>query len=73
MSCSDHFAMDASHGSMQRRLCLERGTTTYPILKNSTILKIMEKLEVPLMELELMELGRCKERVREVFVQLVSF
>ena len=65
--------MFESYGSMQRRLRLGRGTTTYPILKNSTILKIMEKLEVPLTELELTETGRCNERVREVFVQLVSF
>ena len=45
----------------------------FPILKNSTILKIMEEVKVPLTELELTEPGRCKERVREVFVQLVSF
>ena len=45
----------------------------FPILKNSTILKIMEEVKVPLTESELTEPGRCKERVREVFVQLVSF
>ncbi|KAL3766044.1 hypothetical protein ACHAWU_002759 [Discostella pseudostelligera] len=48
------------------------GRTMFPILKNSTILKIMEEVKVPLTEMELTEPSRCKERVREVFVQLVS-
>ena len=44
----------------------------FPILKNPTILQIMEEVDVPLTEYELTEPGRCKERVREVFVRLVS-
>lgn len=44
----------------------------FPILKNSIILKIMEEVNIPLTEMELTEPGRCKERVREVFVHLVS-
>ena len=45
----------------------------FPVLKHSTILQIMEEVNVPLTESELTEPGRCKERIREVFVQLVSF
>ena len=44
----------------------------FPVLKNPVILQIMQEVNVPLSELELTEPGRCKERVREVFVQLVS-
>lgn len=44
----------------------------FPVLKHSTILQIMEEVNVPLTESELTEPGRCKERIREVFVQLVS-
>eukprot|EP00579_Thalassiosira_antarctica_P018811 CAMPEP_0201960008 /NCGR_PEP_ID=MMETSP0904-20121228/6822_1 /ASSEMBLY_ACC=CAM_ASM_000553 /TAXON_ID=420261 /ORGANISM="Thalassiosira antarctica, Strain CCMP982" /LENGTH=484 /DNA_ID=CAMNT_0048505819 /DNA_START=85 /DNA_END=1541 /DNA_ORIENTATION=+ len=44
----------------------------FPVLKNSTILQIMEEVNVPLTEAELTEPGRCKERVREVFVQLLN-
>lgn len=47
-------------------------STMFPVLKNSVILQIMEEINVPLKEMELVEPGRCKERVREVFVQLVS-
>lgn len=46
--------------------------SAFPLLKNSTILQIMEEVNVPLAEAELAEPGRCRERVREVFVQLVS-
>ena len=46
--------------------------TSFPILKNSVILQIMEEVEIPLTEAELVEPGRCKERVREVFARLVS-
>ena len=49
-----------------------RTANLFPILKNATILQIMEEVNVPLTEMELTEPGRCKERVREVFVQLVS-
>ena len=49
------------------------GRSMFPILKNATILKIMEEVNVPLTEMELTEPGRCRERVREVFVQLVRF
>ena len=49
-----------------------RGATMFPVLKNPVILQIMQEVNVPLSELELTEPGRCKERVREVFVQLVS-
>ena len=31
----------------------------------------MEEVDIPLMESELVEPGRCKERVREVFSRLV--
>ena len=44
----------------------------FPVLKYATILQIMEEVHVPLTEAELTEPGRYKERVREVFVQLVS-
>eukprot|EP00579_Thalassiosira_antarctica_P008830 CAMPEP_0201901954 /NCGR_PEP_ID=MMETSP0902-20130614/54703_1 /ASSEMBLY_ACC=CAM_ASM_000551 /TAXON_ID=420261 /ORGANISM="Thalassiosira antarctica, Strain CCMP982" /LENGTH=534 /DNA_ID=CAMNT_0048435939 /DNA_START=139 /DNA_END=1745 /DNA_ORIENTATION=- len=44
----------------------------FPVLKISTILQIMEEVNVPLTEAELTEPGRCKERVREVFVQLLN-
>jgi hypothetical protein len=44
----------------------------FPVLKNPVILQIMQEVNVPLSESELTEPGRCKERVREVFVQLVS-
>ncbi len=49
-----------------------RGATMFPVLKNPVILQIMQEVNVPLSESELTEPGRCKERVREVFVQLVS-
>jgi hypothetical protein len=49
------------------------GGTSFPILKNSVILQIMEEVQIPLTEAELVEPGRCKERVREVFARLVSF
>ena len=51
---------------------MDQQRSMFPILKNSTILQIMEEVNVPLSENELTEPGRCKERVREVFVQLVS-
>ncbi len=44
----------------------------FPILKTAVILQIMQEVNVPLTEMELTEPGRCKERIREVFVQLVS-
>jgi hypothetical protein len=45
----------------------------FPIpLKNADILRMMQEVNVPLTERELTEPGRCKERIREVFVQLVS-
>ena len=47
-------------------------STMFPVLKNSVILQIMEEINVPLKEMELVEPRRCKQRVREVFVQLVS-
>eukprot|EP00584_Thalassiosira_punctigera_P009868 CAMPEP_0172534744 /NCGR_PEP_ID=MMETSP1067-20121228/7002_1 /TAXON_ID=265564 ORGANISM="Thalassiosira punctigera, Strain Tpunct2005C2" /NCGR_SAMPLE_ID=MMETSP1067 /ASSEMBLY_ACC=CAM_ASM_000444 /LENGTH=269 /DNA_ID=CAMNT_0013319569 /DNA_START=11 /DNA_END=816 /DNA_ORIENTATION=- len=49
-----------------------RSSNLFPVLKNSTILQIMEEVSVPLTEAELTEPGRCKERVREVFVQLLN-
>ena len=51
---------------------MDQPRAMFPILKPSTILQIMEEVNVPLKESELAEPGRCKERVREVFVQLVS-
>mmetsp|Transcript_14393 Transcript_14393/g.22204 ORF Transcript_14393/g.22204 Transcript_14393/m.22204 type:complete len:455 (-) Transcript_14393:86-1450(-) len=45
--------------------------TSFPILKNSVILQIMEEVEIPLTESELIEPGRCKERIREVFARLL--
>ena len=45
----------------------------FPILKNAMILQVMGELEIPLTESELTEPGRCRERVRDVFVQLVRF
>ncbi|KAL7434502.1 hypothetical protein ACHAXM_004094 [Skeletonema potamos] len=47
------------------------GGTSFPILKNSVILQIMEEVQIPLTEAELVEPGRCKERVREVFARLL--
>lgn len=47
-------------------------SSLFPVLKNSTILQIMEEVNVPLTESELTEPGRHKERLREVFLQLVS-
>ena len=44
---------------------------SFPILKNSVILQIMEEVEIPLTEAELIEPSRCKERIREVFARLV--
>ena len=44
----------------------------FPVLKNEVILQIMEEVNVQLTECELVEPGRNKERVREVFAQLVS-
>jgi len=44
----------------------------FPVLKNSTVLQIMDEVNVPLKEVELTEPGRCKERVREVFIQLLN-
>lgn len=46
--------------------------TTFPILKNSMILKCMEEIEIPLTENELTEPGRHKERIKEILIQLVS-
>jgi hypothetical protein len=43
----------------------------FPILKNAVILQIMQEVNVQLSEVELNEPNRCKERIREVFVQLV--
>ncbi len=43
----------------------------FPVLKNAVILQIMQEVNVPLTEMELNEPNRCKERIREVFVQLV--
>lgn len=45
---------------------------TYPQLKIPVILQIMAEVNIPLTEVELVEPQRCKERVRDVFVQLVS-
>ncbi|KAL3784511.1 hypothetical protein ACHAWO_003217 [Cyclotella atomus] len=43
----------------------------FPLLKNAMILQIMAELEIPLTEAELTEPGRCRERIREVFRQLL--
>ena len=45
---------------------------SFPILKNPVILQIMQEVNISLTEVELTEPQRCKERVREVFTQLVS-
>jgi hypothetical protein len=59
--------------SEYKNIMTDRSTTScFPILKNSVILQIMEEVEIPLTEAELVEPGRCKERVREVFARLVS-
>ena len=58
----------------ERRLAMEQpGRSMFPILNDATILKFMEEVNVPLTEMELKEPGRCRERVREVFDQLVRF
>ena len=51
---------------------MDQQRSMFPVLKNDVILQIMEEVNVPLTESELVEPGRYKERVREVFVQLVS-
>ena len=45
---------------------------SFPQLKIPVILQIMAEVNIPLTELELTEPQRCKERIRDVFVQLVS-
>ena len=45
---------------------------SFPQLKIPVILQIMAEVNIPLSELELTEPQRCKERIRDVFVQLVS-
>lgn len=50
---------------------MSSGATVFPLLKNAMILQIMAELEIPLTEAELTEPGRCRERIREVFRQLV--
>ncbi|KAL3773512.1 hypothetical protein ACHAW5_000998 [Stephanodiscus triporus] len=47
-------------------------SVTFPVLKNPVILQIMREVNVPLSEMELAEPGRCKERIREVFAQLLN-
>jgi hypothetical protein len=47
-------------------------TLLFPQLKIPVILQIMAEVNIPLTEIELLEPQRCKERVRDVFVQLVS-
>lgn len=47
--------------------------TTFPVLKNAMILQCMEEIAIPLTEGELTEPGRHKERIREVFIQLVGW
>lgn len=49
----------------------DRTTTAFPILKNSVILQIMEEVEIPLTESELLEPYRSKERIRDVFARLL--
>eukprot|EP00578_Thalassiosira_sp_NH16_P003198 CAMPEP_0181132420 /NCGR_PEP_ID=MMETSP1071-20121207/30984_1 /TAXON_ID=35127 /ORGANISM="Thalassiosira sp., Strain NH16" /LENGTH=443 /DNA_ID=CAMNT_0023218749 /DNA_START=48 /DNA_END=1379 /DNA_ORIENTATION=+ len=53
-------------------MATDQPRSMFPILKNPTILQIMEEVDVPLTEYELIEPGRCKERVREVFVRLLN-
>jgi hypothetical protein len=50
---------------------MSSNATVFPLLKNAMILQIMAELEIPLTEAELTEPGRCRERIREVFRQLV--
>lgn len=45
--------------------------SSYPVLKNAVILQIMQEVDIPLTEAELIEPHRCKERIREVFVKLL--
>eukprot|EP00804_Cyclotella_cryptica_P011431 CCRYP_016380-RB/>CCRYP_016380-RB protein AED:0.06 eAED:0.06 QI:166/1/1/1/1/0.75/4/830/275 len=50
---------------------MSSNSAAFPVLKNAMILQIMAELEIPLTESELVEPGRCRERVREVFSQLL--